>query len=102
MKIYMANPLYIPHFGISASGSLSLAMAYGKPVIVSRTEFFFFEEVFGDACASIFLFFPPKDYRMLAQRIIDILLDKDHVKQIARKIKERAIEFSWKKWLSSH
>jgi glycosyltransferase involved in cell wall biosynthesis len=93
MKIYMVNPLYIPHFGMLASGSLSLAMAYGKPIIVFRTEFF--EEVFRDTCASIF--FPPKDYRMLAQRIIDILLDKDHVKQISRKIKERAIEFSWKK-----
>jgi glycosyltransferase involved in cell wall biosynthesis len=91
---YQADLVVLPYlFSVSASGPLSLAIAYGKPVIVSRTEFF--EEIFGDACALIF--FPPKDYRMLAQRIIDILLDKDHTKQISRNIKERAIEFSWKK-----
>jgi glycosyltransferase involved in cell wall biosynthesis len=91
---HQADLVVLPYlFSVSASGPLSLAMAYGKPVIVSRTEFF--EEILKDTCASIF--FSPKDCKMLAQRIIDVLLDKDLVKQISRKIREKTIEFSWEK-----
>ena len=91
---HQADLVVLPYlFSVSASGPLSLAMAYGKPVIASRTEFF--EEILGNQCHSVF--FPPKDYRTLAQRIIEILLDKELAKQISRKIREKAIELSWER-----
>jgi glycosyltransferase involved in cell wall biosynthesis len=68
-------------------------MAYGKPVIVSRTEFF--EEILGNQCT--LLFFPPGDYKTLAQRITEVLSIKDNTEQISRKVKERAMEFSWER-----
>jgi glycosyltransferase involved in cell wall biosynthesis len=91
---HQADLVVLPYlFSVSASGPLSLAMAYGKPVIVSRTEFF--EEILGNQCT--LLFFPPGDYKTLAQRITEVLLIKDSTEQISRKVKERAMKFSWKR-----
>jgi glycosyltransferase involved in cell wall biosynthesis len=91
---HQADLVVLPYlFSVSASGPLSLAMAYGKPVIVSRTEFF--EEVLGNQCT--LLFFPPRDYKTLAQRITEVLSIKEYAEQISRKLKEKALELSWKK-----
>jgi glycosyltransferase involved in cell wall biosynthesis len=91
---HQADLIVLPYlFSVSASGPLSLAMAYGKPVIVSRTEFF--EEILGNQCT--LLFFPPGDYKTLAQRIIEVLSIKEYAEQISRKLKEKALELSWKK-----
>jgi glycosyltransferase involved in cell wall biosynthesis len=91
---YQADLVVLPYlFSAAASGPLSLAMTYGKPVIVSRTEFF--EEILGDICT--LAFFPARDYKTLAQRIIKVLSIKEYAEQISRKMKEKAEEFSYKK-----
>jgi len=89
-----ADLVVLPYlFSVSASGPLSLAMAYGKPVIVSRTEFF--EEILGNQYTLIF--FPPRDHNALAQRIIEVLSTREYADQISRKIREKAIELSWER-----
>lgn len=91
---YQADLVVLPYlFSVSASGPLSLAMAYGKPVIVSRTEFF--EEILGNQYTLIF--FPPRDHNALAQRIIEVLSTREYADQISRKIREKAIELSWER-----
>jgi len=91
---HQADLVVLPYlFSVSPSGPLSLAMAYGKPVVVSKTEFF--EEILGNQCTPCF--FPPGDYKALAQCIIKVLSNKEYAEQISRKIREKAIEFSWRK-----
>ena len=91
---YQADLIVLPYlFSVSASGPLSLAMAYGKPVIASRTEFF--EEILGNQYTLIF--FPPRDYDALAQRIVEVLSIREYSDQISRKIREKAIELSWER-----
>jgi len=64
---HQADLVVLPYlFSVSASGPLSLAMAYGKPVIVSKTEFF--EEILGNQCTPCF--FPPGDYKALANVLL--------------------------------
>ena len=90
----MASIIVLPYlFSISASGPMSLAVAYGKPIIASKTEFF--EEMLVARCSS--LLFPPKDYKLLARKIIEILSNREYAKQISREIRNMAVKFSWER-----
>jgi glycosyltransferase involved in cell wall biosynthesis len=53
------------------------------------------EEILGNQ--RTLLFFPPRDYKTLAQRITEVLSIKEYAEQISRKLKEKALELSWKK-----
>ncbi len=87
-----ADVVILPYlFSISASGPLSLAMGYGKPIIASRTEFF--REMLEDRYDA--LLFPPGDYESLARCILEILLDKERTRQLIKRSKTRALKFSW-------
>lgn len=67
------------------------AMAYGAPVAVSRTSSL--PEVVGDAG----LYFDPQNPEEIAAQIAKFLDDAGLRKECARRGKERAAQFSWKK-----
>jgi len=64
-------------------------------VLVEPPASQFPEEILGNQCT--LLSFPPGDYKILAQRITEVLSIKEYAEQISRKLKEKVLELSWKK-----
>jgi glycosyltransferase involved in cell wall biosynthesis len=89
---HQADLVVLPYsYSISASGPLSLALGYGKIVIVSKTEFF--SEIFDNDLN--YLLFTPNNYEELAECILKILTNNEMRKKTLSKLKEKALNLSW-------
>jgi glycosyltransferase involved in cell wall biosynthesis len=77
---------------MSASGSLSLAIQYRKPIIATRTTFF--NEFLEDGRDSLLV--PPRNPQEIAKALEKLLKDSSLKKRIAQNLVFKAYNYSWR------
>lgn len=94
-----ADLVVLPYNQMSGeSGVLKIAYAFGKPVVVSDVGGF--REVVKDGVTGVIV--PPKDYRALADAIVNLLKDESLRDRIGKNIRASADDFSWSKIARKH
>ncbi len=89
-----AEIVVLPYpISVSASGPLSLAIQFRKPIIATKTEFF--NDVLSDGYDAV-LAEPANSYD-LAHKIIQIIKDKNLSSRLSKNIKFKADEYSYEK-----
>ena len=78
---------------ISASGPLTLAIQFRKPIIATKTEFF--DEVLADGYDAILT--QPGNSVDLANKIVQIIKDRNLRFRLSQNIEYKADKYSWKK-----
>lgn len=89
-----ADIVVLPYsYSISASGPLSLAIGYGKPIIATATECF--SEILEHGIDALLVL--PKNVEALTNAILTLERDYQLRQKLSKNIKFKAEAFSWKK-----
>lgn len=92
--ISKAKLVVLPYaISISASGPLALAIQFRKPIVATKTEFF--DEVLSDGYDALLA--QPGNSSDLANKIIQIINDRNLHLRLSQNIKFKADQYSWKK-----
>jgi len=89
-----ATIIVLPYnYSISASGPLMLALSYGTPTIVTRTEYF--SEIFGNSNDVPLV--PPEDPKSLSRAILELLTNNELRMKISSYLRLESQRYSWEK-----